>query len=339
MTERFPPGGYPSGWYVVRPSVQLRRGQVETVHYFGRDMVLYRTEGGEARLVPSVCPHLGAHLGLGEVVGDRLRCPMHGFEFDGTGQCVALAYGTRPPPKARLGAYTLRELDGFVFLWYAPDGGEPTFELEPLDWEGWTSLRHGRMAFAGHPQETTENSVDMGHFASVHHYRATVEQEPVAEGAKLTAGYRVFRPLFGKRDRLFTIQAKFHILAHGLGYSLVHADIVGTPASIRYFINATPVDEGSVHLNIAAATREVLPGLDWVIREGAFQGLRNDVSQDIPFWERKQYLERPLLAEGDGPIPIYRRWCEQFYAGALGRDRLAAVSDGLGSTPQDGGTR
>jgi len=316
MSSRFPPGGYPAGWYAIHPSSGLRPGQVEKVLYFGREMVLYRSSSGEARLVDPTCPHLGAHLGLAHVDGEHLVCPMHGFEFDGSGQCVKLAYGTRPPLKARLGTHTVREVNGFVFLWHADDGSAPTFELEPLDWDDWTPLTHGRMEFAGHPQETTENSVDVGHFASVHGYRASVEDDPVVQGPKLTAAYSVYRPLLGKGSRTFEIRADFHVLAHGLGYSLVHAKVQHTPLSIRYFINATPIDRDRIHLNIAAATRKVAPGLDAAMRYAAFVGLRADVSQDIPFWESKQFLERPMLAEGDGPIPIYRRWCRQFYASA-----------------------
>ena len=25
------------------------------------------------------------------------------------------------------------------------------------------------------------------------------------------------------------------------------------------------------------------------------------------------YYDKPLLCDGDGPIPIFRRWCTQFY--------------------------
>ena len=56
-----------------------------------------------------------------------------------------------------------------------------------------------------------------------------------------------------------------------------------------------------------------VPGLISIIRESVFMELRHDVSQDIPFWESKHHIEKPLLAEGDGPIGIYRRWSQQFY--------------------------
>jgi hypothetical protein len=36
-------------------------------------------------------------------------------------------------------------------------------------------------------------------------------------------------------------------------------------------------------------------------------------AQDIPIWENKRYLERPLLCDGDGPILELRRYFAQFY--------------------------
>ena len=111
-----------------------------------------------------------------------------------------------------------------------------------------------------------------------------------------------------------TFEVKFRVFAHGLGYSVVHVDVQRTPISIRYFVNATPVDGVHTHLNIAAAIRKIgIPGLDWFVRAAVLEGLRHDVSQDIPYWHTKRHIERPLLAEGDGPIGIYRRWCKQFY--------------------------
>ncbi|MCB9751384.1 MAG: Rieske 2Fe-2S domain-containing protein [Myxococcales bacterium] len=55
----------PAGWYCVSFSHELAPGQVRRVHYFKRELVLYRTRAGRARLVDAHCPHLGAHLGRG----------------------------------------------------------------------------------------------------------------------------------------------------------------------------------------------------------------------------------------------------------------------------------
>jgi nitrite reductase/ring-hydroxylating ferredoxin subunit len=329
MAEQFPSGGYPSGWYAICPSSRLGPGQVELVHYFGRDRVLYRTQGGTACLADPICPHMGANLSMGRVVGENLVCGMHGFEFGCDGRCVKLAYGTRPPPKARLTMHPIDEADGFVFFFYSPDAAAPMWKIEPLDWAGWTPLRHQRLEFVGHPQDTTENSVDIGHFKTVHHYSASVEADPVVDSEKLRASYSVVRPWFGPRLPKLTFSVEFDVLAHGLGYSLIEVEVRRTPIRIRYFVNATPIDGKRIHLNIAASIRKLaVPGLNSIVREAVLYGLRHDVSQDIPLWQGKHYLERPLLAEGDGPIAIYRRWCKQFYPATGESSRLPAFEPG-----------
>ena len=41
--------------------------------------------------------------------------------------------------------------------------------------------------------------------------------------------------------------------------------------------------------------------------------LERQLGQDIPIWENKVYVNPPLLADGDGPVGVFRRWCKQFY--------------------------
>ncbi|WP_420437385.1 Rieske 2Fe-2S domain-containing protein [Candidatus Poriferisocius sp.] len=49
----------------------LAVGEIKSFYAFGKDLVLYRTESGEARLIDAYCPHMGAHIGAGgKVDGD-----------------------------------------------------------------------------------------------------------------------------------------------------------------------------------------------------------------------------------------------------------------------------
>jgi hypothetical protein len=52
--------------------------------------------------------------------------------------------------------------------------------------------------------------------------------------------------------------------------------------------------------------------------QGLLEAVIGEVSrqleQDIPIWEHKAYLDRPVLCDGDGPIGLFRRWCRQFYS-------------------------
>ena len=91
--SRFPFPRYPNGWFQVAYSDELPAGGVMPLEYFGKHLVLYRGEDGQAFVLDAYCPHLGAHLGYGgKVVGNCIKCPFHSWKFDGTGQCVEVPY-------------------------------------------------------------------------------------------------------------------------------------------------------------------------------------------------------------------------------------------------------
>ena len=185
----------PAGWYLLNPSDELPRGRVLPACLAGREIAVFRTEDGEARAVSAFCPHLGAHLGhSGRVVGEDLRCEFHGFCFDAEGACTRTSYGSRPPPKARLRVVPTREKHGLVLGWHDPDDRAPRWEVPDLDLDGWSPLRWRRFCFRGHPQETTENGVDLGHLSYLHGYRGVAVRHPVSiDGPSLRAGYDVTR--------------------------------------------------------------------------------------------------------------------------------------------------
>ena len=47
-------------------------GEVKPVRMLGRDFVIYRGTDGAVRVLDAYCPHLGAHLGYGGKVVEKL---------------------------------------------------------------------------------------------------------------------------------------------------------------------------------------------------------------------------------------------------------------------------
>ena len=309
--SRFPP--MPLGWYTVATSDEIRPGQVVPVKYFGEELILYRTESGEARLTDAYCPHMGAHLGSGKVQGENLRCAFHGFEFGGDGRCVRTAYGKSVPRKAKLGTWPIREHNGYVFAWYHPEGKQPDWEVPVLPGpaEGWTNFSTRAMTISSHPQETSENSVDIGHFVEVHGFGgAWTEGDLEVDGHLLKGAYGIKYPL-GKK---ISFVAKFNVEVHGLGYSLVRVHVERFGIELNLLVLSSPVEHGKIVLRTASSVKHVGPRpVAHLIRAAATWGLNREVGQDAPIWETKRYVERPILAEGDGPIAEYRRYCKQFY--------------------------
>ena len=313
MVDNFRFPGTPLGWYTVATSAEVRPGQVLPVKYFGEELVLYRTDSGEARLTEAYCPHLGAHLGSATVQGENLRCAFHGFEYGGDGRCVRTAYGKAVPRKAILSTWQIREHNGYIFAWYHPEGKQPDWEVPvlPTPAEGWTAFSTRAMALKSHPQETSENSVDIGHFVQVHGFGgAWTEGDMKVDGHLLKGAYGIKYPL-GKKLHFV---AKFNVEVHGLGYSLVRVNIERFGIEINLLVLSSPVDQDNIILRTASSVKQIGPlPVAHLVRSAATWGLNREVGQDAPIWEAKRYIERPILAEGDGPIAEYRRYCKQFY--------------------------
>jgi nitrite reductase/ring-hydroxylating ferredoxin subunit len=327
-TRGLPP--YPTGWYAVGLASELPPGTVLSCPFMGGDLVVYRTRSGVVRAVPPYCPHLGAHLGYGgRVDGELLVCPFHGFAYDDRGVCVRTGYGTRPPAKARLAQRPLRVTNGLLLAWHGSE--EPAWSVPELDPDGWTAPACRRYVLRDHPQETTENSVDLGHFAIVHGYRnVRMLGDPVTDGPYLSTAYSLELPVPFPSSR-WTLPFEFETEILGLGYSLVNVRVPKLGLHARLWVLPTPIDEERLTLRLAASVRarsRRLPAhraVDAVLTQLVVHGLAYGARQDFPIWENKRYLERPALALGDGPIGVYRRWARQFYDA----DEPAGVAEAL----------
>ena len=55
------------------------------------------------------------------------------------------------------------------------------------------------------------------------------------------------------------------------------------------------------------------PEANQTVAEEIAKELDRQVPSDIQIFEHKRHLAEPLLCDGDGPIPVFRRWTQQFY--------------------------
>lgn len=289
----------PNGWFVVAESSELAPGEVQPLYYFGRDLVLYRSWDGRARLMDAHCPHLGAHLGVGGRVEDGcLRCPFHGWKFDGeTGRCVEIPYGEmkRIPSKAHTRSYPTLERNHMIFAWYHAEGGEPFYEVpevpEFFD-DDWSPIVVRDFEIRVAAQDMAENNVDFAHFRFVHGSEGIPEDEFMTEGTYKRAvggGGAFVREGFGL----------------GLG-------VLRVQDYVTFLSSTTPIDEGNVHVRWIFTTPEA--NGEGAALEAA-EAFCAGVSQDIPIWENKIYRDPPVVTKTEKLILEHRRWSRQFYSG------------------------
>lgn len=304
---------YPRGWFGVLFSDELGVGEVKALRYFDRDYVAFRGENGKVAILDAHCPHLGAHLGDGQCIGNQLRCPFHGWEFSQEGGCVAIPYCERIPPKARNGALKVHascEVNQIIHLWFDPAGGPPAWDIpvvaEMNGADGWTRWHFQRWRVKTQGREIIENLVDTPHFAVVH--RAPVEQITVRFDGHVAEQTSII-------GRHPTLGTQLKTVATYFGPALQHVDMVGTHESKQVNFH-TPVDGSHVDLCYGLKLRRdpALPDTDAIAREYA-SFAHNAFFEDVAIWEKKIYRATPLLCEGDGPLFELRAWYRQFFTG------------------------
>lgn len=152
----------PSGnWFAVTGSRDLRRDRPYGARLLGREIVLWRDRAGAPVAGPGACPHLGAPLAEGRVIGGRLTCRWHGL-------CLP-AEGTEEWPP--LPAY-----DDGVLVWVRLDeagGEEPTPRPVTGPRAGHGVAAVMRMVGVCEPDDVVANRLDPWHGAWLHPYSFT----------------------------------------------------------------------------------------------------------------------------------------------------------------------
>lgn len=318
VQERNFPARLPSGWFQIGYSHDLGPGDVKPLKYFGTDLVMFRTEDGELSVLDAFCPHLGAHLGHGGTVkGNEIECPFHAWRFGPDGRCAAVPYAKHQPRKAQLTRWHVRELANLIMCWYHPDGGPPSWEIpeEIPEWgtrdgvrnDDWTEWETADWVVNSCNLEMAENAVDAAHFRYLHGTTNLPQSEATFDGPV----QRVFSST-GMETPRGPVDGSVESLSYGFGMGVVRFKGLAETLNIG---TTTPIDHDRVHLRFNFSVKK-LGGADITRGVGAafVREVKRQVEQDIPIWENKVHLDKPLLCDGDGPIASYRRWAEQFYA-------------------------
>ncbi len=313
---------FPIGWFMVARADELEPGAVLERTFLGQQVVAFRTESGRSAVVSAHCPHLGANLARGgTVVDESLRCPFHSLRWGVDGICVGSEYPGDPPYAVRLPAYPTAERFGFVFAWHDPTGGEPTFDIPDLDLSGWTDMTVTTIPIGAHVETIHENGVDTVHFGVVHGFPLS-EPSYGDHGASFHSEFHFSTPNF-LREGPAEFSTFFDTDTHGLGYahSLNTAEAVGL--RYRVLLLTTPTTAGNLDFTVATTVQRPPAGdaiagvpIDEVadfMHRGAIGGVR----QDIPIWEGLRHVDRPRLVKGDGPIPRFRHWAQQFHPATI----------------------
>lgn len=130
MITRVGPGTPAGGllrryWHPVAVAGELTVEQpIKAVRLLGEKLVLFRDQRGGYGLVGERCPHRSASLAYGRIEADGIRCPYHGWKFDGRGRCLeqpAEPAGGSFKDKIRHTAYPVEKLGGLLYAYLGPE--------------------------------------------------------------------------------------------------------------------------------------------------------------------------------------------------------------------------
>ncbi len=172
---------YINFWYPIVRSEDLSYDQPAKVRVLGVDLVAFRDQNGDARVLSDTCTHRGASLGGAWSQGNTKRiidgcivCPYHGWEFNGAGECVnlpSIGYGEKPPARAKVDSYPVQEKYGivFAFLGDEPESTRvPLLNVEEYGQPGWVANEVLVLEVPYYYERSIENGIDPAHNEFVH---------------------------------------------------------------------------------------------------------------------------------------------------------------------------
>lgn len=169
----------PEGWFWLKNSAELLKGQILPVTFWDQELVIYRGEDNRVRAFEAYCPHMGAHLCDGTVETNSLRCPFHFWKFAENGKCEEIPCQKELVGIPSLKTFKVSEKYGLIWIWTGSheDSEEvPTIpELQgfELDWS------HGNQFIKNcHPNVVMINAIDAQHFNSVHNLIVELHMKP-----------------------------------------------------------------------------------------------------------------------------------------------------------------
>jgi phenylpropionate dioxygenase-like ring-hydroxylating dioxygenase large terminal subunit len=158
-------------WYAILSSKEVNSKRPVGVTRMSEKLVLWRKADNSICCIADRCCHRGASLSCGKVIGDTVACPFHGFRYDSSGKVTMIpANGTTysVPDYYKVKKYTVKDMYGFIWLWYGDD-------MEELPDISFFEDLKNNFAFGEfheiwnvHYSRAIENQLDVVHLPFVH---------------------------------------------------------------------------------------------------------------------------------------------------------------------------
>lgn len=155
-------------WHVIAFSEEVSYGKLHAVTLLERDLVAWRDQQGQMHVWEDLCMHRGARLSKGFIQDNKVVCPYHGWNYDGSAKCVLMPAAPQDTPmkKARAIAHHVQEKYGFIWACI----GTPAHDIAAYpEWDdaSFKKVSCGPYLFKS-GYRAVENFIDPTHFPFVH---------------------------------------------------------------------------------------------------------------------------------------------------------------------------
>lgn len=316
-------------WYIVCKTGDIQPGNIRPVRLLGEDIIVWRGNSPQAPVLAwqDWCPHRGVALSQGNIVGDRLACRYHGWQYENTGKCVHIpSQPTQPLPNTCVKTYQCQENRGFIWV----SLGNPEPDVPPFpDWDNpdYRQVICGPYRFSVSAFRVIENNFDLSHVAFLHDNTIGDSRYPLTEkydvqrdenGVKISnlqyfqvdATYTGVRTLSKAIMRTITID-------HPLMMRSIR-EMENSSDRVSLVLSATPIEEDSCLVWLAYVLNYGRDVPDSQFYESTEEYMREDISM----LESQRPACLPLLprsredsswpaekhVEADKASIAYRRW-------------------------------
>lgn len=313
---------YINFWYPICTSEELVQDEPRRAELLGVRLVVFRDNDGTAHVLSDTCIHRGGSLSKGKVMGDRVQCPYHGWQFAGDGRCASIPSmeGKTPPARAKVDGYPVHEKYGvvFAFLGDLPEAERPPLPyVEEFDKEGWRVGAPIVFEVDAYYERSMENGLDPVHNEFVHPSQGSprvnedqIDIQPNAWGAKFMVdfGYTAAEA----RQKIVEVEESANLRA-GTWYTGPNAMVTGIylPGGysfVQYFFEAPLSGNRTRIFFINTRNNTLEPENDGWIAETNMKIAREDQAIVENLWpvHTPDTLTRELLTPGDSVIVKFR---------------------------------
>ena len=158
-----------NAWYVAAWDHEVTRTLKRRI-ILDEPVLLFRKDDGTAVALEDRCCHRQAPLSMGKLIGNVVKCPYHGLEFDTSGKCVKIPSQDMVPTSAKVRAFPVVERNHWLWIWM----GDPA-KADPALIEDFHFLDDPAWRFGGnylHVESNylllVENLLDTTHLPFLH---------------------------------------------------------------------------------------------------------------------------------------------------------------------------